>query len=303
LIKKQLNKTLEDRIEQRTREIQLKSKQYRTLFENTPSAIAEIDFSQVLKLMKAKNLHSKDVFLEYIESDPEIVRECLLLIRYIGANSAHLNLYKISDINDFYNFYASMQDADSLRILGEEIAFLLENESTRSYETVRQNSEGIKMNVLINWVDISEIEYSFSRVILSTTNVTYLRKIESELIMHQNDLESIVRLRTEEIEKLNYTLQNKNGELNELNSHLENEVNKRTIHLRLKNEQLANYAFKNAHNVRGSLARMLGLLYLYEIGTDVSDKEILDKLGIESKAMDLILQQISNELYQNSTEF
>lgn len=56
-------------------------------------------------------------------------------------------------------------------------------------------------------------------------------------------------------------------------------------------------------NVRGSLSRILGLLYLYEIGTDVPDKEILDKIGIESKRMDLILKQISNDFFDNSTDF
>lgn len=159
------------------------------------------------------------------------------------------------------------------------------------------------MNVLINWIDISERENSYCRVILTTIDVTYLRKIESELIMHQQDLETIVGLRTKEIEKLNNTLQNKNDELFGLNAHLENEVNKRTIHLKLKNEQLATYAFNNAHNVRGALARILGLLYLHEIGADVPDKEILDKIEVESKQMDLILQQISNELFKNSTDF
>lgn len=303
LTKKRLSKSLEEKVSQRTSEIQIKSKQYLSLFENTPSAIAEIDFSKIILLIKARNLDNKDDFMKYIESDPEIVRECLNLITYIGANSAHLQLYKIPEVTDFNKFYASLCNAETLRLLGEEFAYLLDNHSTRSYETVRYDSQGHKMNVLINWVDISELENPYSRVILTTTDVTYLRKIESELIRHQHDLESIVRLRTEEIEKLNDTLQNKNGELNELNAHLENEVNKRTIHLRLKNEQLATYAFKNAHNVRGALARILGLLYLYEIGADVPNTEILDKIEVESKQMDLILQQISNELFENSTDF
>lgn len=99
------------------------------------------------------------------------------------------------------------------------------------------------------------------------------------------------------IQKQNEVLAAQKEELNALNSYLEQEVNKRTENLRLKNEQLAIYSFRNAHNVRGSLARILGLLYLNEVNAPIPKEELLNMIQQEAKDMDITLRQISDDLY------
>ena len=71
------------------------------------------------------------------------------------------------------------------------------------------------------------------------------------------------------IEKLNEEIKQKNEELitmNEdiqgINSNLEQIVDERTKKIKLQNDKLVKYAFINAHEIRGPLARVLGLLYL-----------------------------------------
>ena len=71
------------------------------------------------------------------------------------------------------------------------------------------------------------------------------------------------------IEKLNEEVRQKNEELitmNEdiqgINNNLEQIVDERTRKIKLQNGKLVKYAFINSHEIRGPLARVLGLLYL-----------------------------------------
>lgn len=65
-------------------------------------------------------------------------------------------------------------------------------------------------------------------------------------------------------------------------------------------KDLSEYAFLTSHELRGPLARILGLTTLFQMGEDA--KMIIEKLQEEAKAMDEVIRQMNNALMRNSHE-
>jgi len=88
------------------------------------------------------------------------------------------------------------------------------------------------------------------------------------------------------------------NELNAINNNLEALVDERTMKVILKNEQLSKYAFTNAHDVRGPLARILGLIIVAKLEKDPDYPLLFNKVQEEAESIDKILKEINEELDQ-----
>jgi signal transduction histidine kinase len=124
-------------------------------------------------------------------------------------------------------------------------------------------------------------------------------------VITQNDklnqqLMADLKNKSEEIEVQNEELVQSQEKLNELNLHLEDLVVKKTHNIELQNEKLTKYAFSNAHHVRGPIARLLGLIQLSKLETDLDYRWYFDKMEHESNEIDKITKRIAREL--NSTD-
>lgn len=88
-------------------------------------------------------------------------------------------------------------------------------------------------------------------------------------------------------------------ELNAINDNLEALINERSEKIILKNKQLTKYAFTNAHQVRGPLARILGLISVSKLETEHDYSFFFTKVKEEAEGIDNILKQINEELDQH----
>ena len=71
----------------------------------------------------------------------------------------------------------------------------------------------------------------------------------------------------------------------------------------MQNEKLIKYSFINSHDIRGPLARVLGLIYL--LGKDTEPKALktsLDKLSEAAGELDQVIKETSN-LLQDDENF
>lgn len=109
------------------------------------------------------------------------------------------------------------------------------------------------------------------------------RKIVNQKLQHQFE---IISQQKKEIEKLNVNL--------------ENQVLARTQKLNIINHELKEYAFMNAHNVRGHLATILGLFYLIDnkLCSKEEERYIMEQVSSEAKKMDLVVNKINKKLEQ-----
>ena len=99
-----------------------------------------------------------------------------------------------------------------------------------------------------------------------------------------------------EIESQNGELLQKQDELNALNQQLEELVDIKTRNIKRQNEILIKYSYTNAHKVRGPVARILGLIQVSRLKTDLNFPWFFEKVEEETKGIDEIISKISREL-------
>ena len=103
-----------------------------------------------------------------------------------------------------------------------------------------------------------------------------------------------------EIAKQSKQMQELYHEIAATNDNLEAIVNTRTQELSLRNNQLASYAFMNAHNVRGPLARILGLIQLIDINAvkENEHEQLWGNLRNSAFELDSVIKSINTQLEQ-----
>jgi tetratricopeptide (TPR) repeat protein len=105
------------------------------------------------------------------------------------------------------------------------------------------------------------------------------------------------RKSNEELIRLNKDISEKNEEIKQINDHLEEEVNVRTEKIQLQNQKLIEYAFFNAHKVRGPLARVLGLVALTKNESSLEEvKSLHEKIHLSALELDEVVKEINQKL-------
>jgi len=99
-----------------------------------------------------------------------------------------------------------------------------------------------------------------------------------------------------EIEAQNEELQQSQQNLFELNNHLEQLVETRTLEVNQKNERLTQYAYTNAHHLRGPVARILGLVYLARIDSSLSYEYLCNQIEVQAHEIDTVINKINEGL-------
>lgn len=142
------------------------------------------------------------------------------------------------------------------------------------------------------------------------------RKSQAKVLVLQKEittrLELKVQERTEALVKANKEITLRNDELNKqqeaiisINNHLESLVVMRTAEITKQNDSLRNYAYFNAHKVRGPLARILGLIYLTKIDPIKSLEDfniLIHQLDICANELDNTIREINEILSEDDEE-
>ncbi|NJN26793.1 MAG: sensor histidine kinase [Cyclobacteriaceae bacterium] len=100
-----------------------------------------------------------------------------------------------------------------------------------------------------------------------------------------------------DLHNANETIAKQNEEIKSQNESLENEVQIRTKELVENNQQLEQFAFMTAHNLRGPIARLLGLGHLFKLTNRLDEKEELVEKFIKSvKDIDVVISDLNRIL-------
>lgn len=146
----------------------------------------------------------------------------------------------------------------------------------------------------------------FEVITSSLVTGLYLMQMETHnaLELQNKNLELAVELRTKELTHANNELQSLNEELTvsnegikKLNENLEQMVNHRTEQINNQLNQLKKYAYLNSHELRAPLARILGLIELMKVETDVHQwNELLSYLHDSSTELDGVIREMNRLL-------
>jgi signal transduction histidine kinase len=112
-----------------------------------------------------------------------------------------------------------------------------------------------------------------------------------------------VEIRNSQLERIATTLINQNEELKTqqeeikaINENLENIIKEHTRGIEIKNRELAEYAFINAHMLRAPLSRILGLTSLIEMDFPAHSHHEIRNIKSLAHEMDVVVRKINEVL-------
>lgn len=123
-----------------------------------------------------------------------------------------------------------------------------------------------------------------------------LKKRYDEMFLSLREKNLELFEKSSEIEAQNEELVQSQQGLSELNNHLESLVNERTHEVKRQNEQLIKYAFSNAHHLRGPVARLLGLIQISKLDSEIDYDYFFDKMKLQAEEIDEVVKRINREL-------
>ena len=126
-------------------------------------------------------------------------------------------------------------------------------------------------------------------------NVDYTRA-ENQRV---REINTVLEEQKKIIEEQNIKIEDSHQAIQVLNENLETLVNERTRQLMERHEQLKHYAFMNAHEVRGPLSTILGLLQIAgEFSTLEEKEELIQMIEQSTSKLDRTIREMHEGLVQ-----
>jgi hypothetical protein len=138
---------------------------------------------------------------------------------------------------------------------------------------------------------------TYSTLYFVLTYATWILKYNyDKMNLHLRNANIELHEKSDEIAAQNEELLQTQDHLNLLNSNLEKEVTERTFKIMEQNEMLIKYSYTNAHQLRGPVARLLGLASIYKLEPNPDYDFFVSKMLDQAKELDEVIRQINIEL-------
>ncbi|MEQ9231310.1 MAG: histidine kinase dimerization/phospho-acceptor domain-containing protein [Cyclobacteriaceae bacterium] len=138
-----------------------------------------------------------------------------------------------------------------------------------------------------------EIDFLLKTGFLIT--ITMIHKLQ--FVEYKKSVEAVNKKLTESNalkEQQQALLSKRKEELHAIKTNLSEVIEEKVLEVKEKSSTLRTYAFRNAHEVRAPLAKILGILHLVEMEATPDTKEQLNLMKAETVKMDKILRQIND---------
>jgi len=145
------------------------------------------------------------------------------------------------------------------------------------------------------------ITYSVLYFVLSYATIV-LKANYDRIHEHLRETNIELHLKSKEIEAQNEELLQIQDNLSELNTNLEDIVNERTAKIQIQNRILLKYSYTNAHDLRGPLARLLGLASLYKLESKPDPDFFIEKMVDQVHEIDSVVNKINVNLESGNFE-
>ena len=147
---------------------------YRELYENSPIVIWEEDCSKLKVHVDTLAKLDEDTFIEYLDSHPDFILECIHKIRVIDVNQAALKFYKVESKAKLQNYLPELFNEAALDAFKDCLLAVRRGTTYFELETQTRDREGDVLVVSIRWLVPPGYEQDLSKVFVSTIDITPL---------------------------------------------------------------------------------------------------------------------------------
>ncbi len=165
-----------------------REERYRGLFEDSPVALWEEDFSAVKQYLD--DLRAQDVIdlRAYLNEHPEKVVEAMSRIRIIDVNHAGVKVYRAETKDDFLsNIHRIFGDPQPMFV--EELVAMADGRTEFVGEGINFDLTDNRIDINLRWSVIPGYEQDLSKVLVSVEDITRRKQAEAALAIANADLE------------------------------------------------------------------------------------------------------------------
>lgn len=166
---------------------------FRSLFENSPVALWEEDYSAAKKYLAGFEDLTAGNAQEWLDTHPEVVKECVSLVRIIDINNQCLKLHAPRTREELLaaNLNPILDDA-SLDSFIQQLVAIVRGDLFTEMNTRIIDPVGGNRDIFLRWSVMRGYEDSLARVIISTEDITSQKEAERIIRQSQQHIESLV---------------------------------------------------------------------------------------------------------------
>ncbi|MDI6050316.1 PAS domain S-box protein [Flavobacterium sp. XS2P24] len=167
---------------------------FQSLFEDSPIPLWEEDFSEVKNYLQKLNLinESPETVSLYLKMHPDVVHQCIDLVKIIDVNTMCLSLHKVKTKNELITDLSQIIDKDSIPDFTKQLIAITQGEKQLIIDTKIKNKDGEYRDVNLRWNVIQGYEKSLERIIVSTEDITDRKLSENIILSSQQRIESLI---------------------------------------------------------------------------------------------------------------
>ena len=234
-----------------------------------------------------------------------------ITLHYLGLwyqNAENLNyLYKLENY-DLEWIATRDRDVTYSRLPPGDYIFKVKVSDTDDFTHAQEASVSFSINPPI-WRTGTFYVFIVGLFVISAYALMKFRErklLEDKLILEARVEERTreIQTKTEEIQAQNEEIMAQAEEIQGINENLEMLVKQRTEELEKKNQALEEYAFINAHKLRGPVASILGLLNLLSKATPQDDTRIIrEHLHQSAAKLDAVVRSITKAIEKADNKY
>ncbi len=161
------------------------------LFENSPISLWQEDFSEVKKYIDNLKIENFDMFKEYLEQNPGVIRECAALVKINDVNQATLDLYKVKNKEELLEGLPKFNEEsyNAFKIL---LLAIYQGKTLVELKSSQVISDGSIRIISLRWSIVPSFEETLERVLISMVDITEETVAFKELEMKANQQQMVV---------------------------------------------------------------------------------------------------------------
>ncbi|HTJ78306.1 MAG TPA: PAS domain S-box protein [Rariglobus sp.] len=177
-----INVRLQAQVSAQTRALRVSEARMRNLFENTPVAIVEEDFSAVVRWLDELRRQGVEDLRAHLAAHAGLVAEKYPLVRVVAANRPVLKVTGAKDVADYARLMVEMRTPAVLDAFEAELHALWENSTEMTRELRYRGVDGRPGHSLMHWsVPDEGGRPDYTRVQVAFTDLGVLRATEEKL--------------------------------------------------------------------------------------------------------------------------
>ncbi|MBL8100679.1 MAG: PAS domain S-box protein [Anaerolineales bacterium] len=166
-------------------------KRYRDFFDNSPIPLWEEDLSEAKKRVDDLKAQGVTDFRTYFASHPDVVAGLASTIRILDINQATLNLYGAKSKEELFASSES-RSVGEIENNPEDFIAIAEGKTSNNWDGADETLSGEPIEISLNWSVVPGHEHDYSKVIVTTLDITERKRAKEELQKNEERYKSIV---------------------------------------------------------------------------------------------------------------